>query len=163
MLGWVKYIIFSHWLQFALLATTWLGGYVIHAHVHSPLLVLYYAGHIFPACAFFGVGMYYLHPGNKEVAARLHSADPNDTTKAVHRIFFHLLRLLPITGAITFFVPDSGFEFGADGSFWTNHLYNDNFAHMVHASLFYLILLLGSFNLVRVMNKRFNGKLKKSL
>jgi hypothetical protein len=158
LLGWIKYVFVSHWLQFSLLAATWLGGYVIHAHLDSPVLVLYYAAHIFAASAFFGVGMFYLHPGNKDIESRLHAADPKDVTKTIHRLFFYILRILPFTGALVFFVPDSGFELGKGGSFWLNHVYNDNFAHMVHAMLFYLIVLLGAFNFLFVMNKRRKGR-----
>jgi hypothetical protein len=154
MLGWVRYVFVSHWLQFSLLELAWLGGYVIHDHLASPLLVLFYAGHIFAAVSFIAVGMYYLHPGNKKVEMRLHAADPHDVTRGIHLIFFNILRLLPVTGVLVFLVPDSGLEWGKDGSFWLNHVYNDNFAHMVHGALFYTIIALGGFNFLYVLNKR---------
>ena len=158
LLGWFKYVYVMHWLQFALLAATWLSGYIIHANLNSPVLILFYAAHVFAASALFAVGMFYLHPGNKDIESSLHSAGSKDVTKAIHRIFFHVLRVMPITGALIFFVPDSGFELGKDGSFWLNHVYNDNFAHMLHATLFYLIILLGAFNFLFVMNKRRKGR-----
>jgi hypothetical protein len=152
MLGWVRYVLVSHWLQFCLLELAWLGGFVIRDHLDSPLLVLFYAGHILAAAAFFAVGMFYLHPGNKRVEARLHAADPRGVTRTIHRLFFYILRLLPVTGVLIFLVPDSGL--GIDGSFWLNHVYNDNFAHMAHAVLFYTIIVLGGFNFLYVLNKR---------
>lgn len=154
MLGWVKHVLVSHWLQFSLLELAWLGGYVIHDHLDSPLLILFYAGHILAAATFFAVGMFYLHPGNKVVAARMHAADLRGVTKTVHRLFFYILRFLPVTGVLIFLVPDSGLELGKDGSFWLNHVYNDNFAHMAHGALFYTIIVLGIFNFLYMLNKR---------
>lgn len=158
MLGWIKYVFVTHWLQFSLLTATWFGGYIIHDHLTSPLLVLYYAAHIFAAAAFFGVGMFYLHPGNKDIALRLHSSAPQDITRIVHRIIFHVLRALPFTGALIFLVPDSGYELGKGGSFWLTHVYNDNFAHMLHGMLFYLIVVAGLFNFLFVLNRRRQGR-----
>jgi hypothetical protein len=140
-------------MPFALLAATWLGGYIIHANLDSPVLVLYYAAHIFSAVAFIAVGMFYLHPGNKETASRLHPSAPNSVTKVTHHIFFHVLKIQPAVGVLIFFVPDSGRELGKDGSFWFNHVYNDNFAHMVHAMLFYTIVVLGIVNFLFMLNK----------
>lgn len=154
LLGWFKYVYALHWMPFALIAATWFGGYIIHANLKSAWLILYYAGHVFSATAFFGVVMFYLHPGNKDIASRLHSSAPNDVTKVTHRIFFYILKIQPFTGVLIFLVPDGGLELGKGGSFWLNHVYNDNFAHMVHAMLFYLILLLGGFNFLFVLNKR---------
>ncbi len=154
LLGWFKYVYVLHWMPFALLAATWLGGYIIHANLDSPVLVLYYAAHIFSAVAFIAVGMFYLHPGNKDISSRLHASAPNDVTKVTHRIIFHLLRIQPVIGVLIFFVPDSGFDFGKDGSFWLNHVYNDNFAHMAHAMLFYTIVTMGIVNFLFVLNKR---------
>ena len=131
-----------------------LAGYIIHANLNSPVLVLYYAAHIFAASGLFVVGMFYLHPGNQDIKSRLHTSAPNDVTKATHRIFFHVLRVQPFIGVLIFFVPDSGLGLGKDGSFWLNHVYNDNFAHMVHGMLFYLIILLGVVNFLFVLNKR---------
>jgi hypothetical protein len=158
MLGWIKYLVVTHWLQFCLLAATWLCGFVIHAHLKSPLLVLYYAGHVAAASALFGVGMYYLHPGNKDAPPRLHSADTKDVTSAIHRIFFQVLRIMPFTGVLVFLVPDSGLKLGREDSFWLTHVYNDNFAHMVHGILFYLIIVLGVFNFLTVMSRRAKGR-----
>ena len=154
LLGWFKYVYVLHWMPFALLAATWLAGYIIHANLNSPVLILYYAAHIFAASALFTVGMFYLHPGNQDIASRLHTSAPNDVTKATHRIFFHVLRVQPFIGVLIFFVPDSGFELGKDGSFWLNHVYNDNFAHMAHIMLFYSIVALGIANFLLVLNKR---------
>jgi hypothetical protein len=154
LLGWFKYVYVMHWMPFGLLAATWLSGYIIHANLNSPVLVLYYAAHIFAAAALLAVGMFYLHPGNKDIESSLQASDPGDVTKAVHRVFFHILRIMPIMGALVFFVPDSGYELGKDGSFWLNHVYNDNFAHLAHAMLFYLFILLGAFNFLYVLNKR---------
>jgi hypothetical protein len=154
LLGWFKYVYVLHWMPFALLAATWLAGYIIHANLNSPVLILYYAAHIFAASALFTVGMFYLHPGNQDIASRLHTSAPNDVTKATHRIFFHVLRVQPFIGVLIFFVPDSGFELGKDGSFWLNHVYNDNFAHMAHVMLFYSIVALGIANFLFVLNKR---------
>jgi hypothetical protein len=154
MLGWFKYVYVLHWMPFALLAATWLGGYIIHANLSSPVLVLYYAAHIFAASGLFVVGMFHLHPDNQDIKSRLHASAPNDVTKTTHRIFFHVLRVQPFIGVLIFFVPDSGLELGKDGSFLLNHLYNDNYAHMLHVLLFYLIILLGLSNFLFMLNKR---------
>ena len=151
--GWLKYVYVLHWMPFALMAATWFGGYIIHANAKSPWVILYYAGHVFSATAFFGVVMYYLHPDNKDIKSRLHASAPNDITKVTHRIFFYILKIQPFSGVLIFLVPDSGFEFGKGGSFWLNHVYNDNFAHMAHAMLFYLLLLAGAVNFLFVLNK----------
>jgi len=153
LLGWFKYVYVLHWMPFALLAATWFGGYIIHANINSPVIVLYYAAHIFSAVAFIAVGMFYLHPGNKETESRLHPTAPNSVTKVTHHIIFHVLKLQPVVGVLIFFVPDNGLKLGKDGSFWTNHVYNDNYAHMVHAMMFYTIILLGLVNSVFMLNK----------
>jgi hypothetical protein len=152
--GWLKHVYVLHWMPFALMAATWFGGYIIHANLKSPLLILYYAGHVFSATAFFGVVMFYLHPGNKDIAPQLRVSSPNTVTKVTHRVFFYILKIQPFAGVLIFLVPDSGFEFGKSGSFWLTHVYNDNFAHMAHAMLFYTIVLLGIFNFLLVLNKR---------
>jgi hypothetical protein len=152
--GWLKYVYVLHWMPFALLAATWLGGYIIHANLNSPVVVLYYAAHIFAASGLFVVGMFYLHPGNQDIRSRLHTSAPNDVTKTTHRFFFHVLRVQPFIGVLIFFVPESGLELGKDGSFWLNHVYNDNYAHMLHVLLFYLIILLGLSNFLFMLNKR---------
>ena len=159
MLGWFKHVYVQHWMPFALLAATWLSGYIIHANLKSPLAVLYYGAHIFSAVAFIAVGMFHLHPGNKETSSRLHPAAPNSAVKLTHRTIYYILRTQPVIGVLIFFVPDSGLELGKDGSFWFNHVYNDNFAHMIHAMLFYLIVVLGISNFLIVMNKRRRGLL----
>ncbi len=152
--GWLKHVYVLHWMPFALLAATWLAGYIIHAGLHSPVVVLYYAAHIFAAAGLFVVGMFYLHPANRYIKSRLHASAPNGITKATHRIIFYLLRVQPFIGLLIFFVPDGGFGLGGKGSFWLNHVYNDNLAHMAHAMLFYVIVLLGVVNFLFVLNKR---------
>ena len=154
MLGWFKHVYVLHWMPFALLAATWLSGYIIHANVKSPLAVLYYGAHIFAAVAFIAVGMFYLHPDNKATTSPLHPSAQTNVVKITHRGIYYILRTQPVIGILIFFVPDSDFGFGKQGSFWFNHVYNDNFAHMVHAMLFYLIVLLGMVNFVLMMNKR---------
>ncbi len=158
MLGWIKHLFVTHWLPFTLLAVTWLAGYSIPAHSGTPGVALYYVIHVFSGCALFGVGLFYLHPGKEGIAPHLLSSDPHELTKAIHRIFYYVLSVLPVTGVLVFFVPDSGYHLGKGGSFWLNHVYNDNFAHLIHGLLFYLIIVLGAFNFLFVLNKRRQGQ-----
>ncbi len=160
MRGWLKRFYVLHWLQFALLAATWYSGYIIHANLDSPVLVLFYAAHIFSAVAFIAVGMFYLHPGNKEVESRLHASAPISLTKVTHHIFLHVLKIQPVFGVLIFFVPESDKKLGKDGGFWLNHVYNDNYAHMVHAILFYTIVVLGILNFLFMLNKRRKAQYK---
>jgi hypothetical protein len=152
--GWVKQVFVSHRLPFTLMAVTWFGGYFIHAHTGTPSVALYYVIHVFAGCALFGVGLFYLHPGKEGIAPHLISSDPLEVTRAIHRIHYYVLCILPITGVLVFFVPDSGLQLGKGGSFWLNHVYNDNFGHLLHGLLFYLTLLLGTFDFLFVLNKR---------
>ena len=154
MLVWIKSVFVAHWLPFSLMAMIWLGGYFIHAHAGTPSVALYYVIHVAAGCALFGVGLFYLHPGTEGIAPDLISVDPHEVTKAIHRIHYYVLCVLPPTGVLVFFVPDSGLHLGASGSFWLNHVYNDNFGHLVHGLLFYLMLTLGIFDLMFVLNKR---------
>jgi hypothetical protein len=158
MLGWIKYVYVQHWMPFALLAATWLSGYIIHANLKSPLIVLYYAAHIFSAVAFIAVGMFHLHPDNRDTSSRLHPSAPNNVVKATHRAIYYILRIQPVIGVLIFYVPDSGRGFGKRDSFWFNHVYNDNIAHMIHAMLFYSIIGLGLFNFMFALNKRRKGR-----
>ncbi len=158
MLNWIKYVLVSHWLVFTLMLATWLGGYLIPAHAGTPGVALYYVIHVFAGCALFGAGLFYLHPGKAGIAPHLLSADPHEVTKAIHRIFYYLLSVSPLTGVLVFFVPDSGLHLGQNGSFWLNHVYNDNFAHLLHGLLFYLVLVLGTVNFLFVLNKRRQGQ-----
>lgn len=156
MFAWIKFVLISHWLAFTLLATTWLFGYLVPGHAGTPGVALYYVLHAFAGCALFGVAFFHLHPGKEGISPHRLSVDPHELTLVIHRVFYYLIALAPPTGVLVFFVPDSTLHW-SDGSFLRSHVYNDNFAHMLHGLLFYLVIALGLFNFLFVMAKRRNA------
>ncbi len=118
-----------HLVAFVMLLVTWWAGVAIKAEAGTPFVALYYVLHIFPGSIIFILILFeWLATSQRSLAAM----PPQEmVNKALHRAYYLILLILPLTGIAVFFD-------------WTvSRLLN-----LLHASLFYLLMVLVLINIV---------------
>lgn len=122
-------LVLIHLAVFVMLLVTWLAGAAIKAEAGTPFVALYYVLHIFPGSIIFILIFFEWLARNQ---GSLATVPPQEIiNKALHRAYYLILLILPITGIAIFFD-------------WTAF----RLIYLLHASLFYLLIVLVFVNIL---------------
>lgn len=125
-----------HLTAFFILLVTWLAGAAIKAEAGTPLVALYYVLHIFPGSIIFILILFEWLARNQGALADI---PPQEIiNKALHRAYYLILLILPLTGIAIFFD-------------WTTL----RLGYLLHTNLFYLLIVLVLINVLHKLVIKF--------
>ena len=125
-----------HLAAFFILLVTWLAGAAIKTEAGTPLVALYYVLHIFPGSIIFILILFEWLARNQGSLADI---SPQEiVNKALHRAYYLILLVLPLTGIAIFFD-------------WTVL----RLGYFIHTNLFYLLIVLVLINILHMLVVKF--------
>ena len=129
-------LVLIHFTAFVMLLVTWFAGVAIKTEARTPFVALHYVLHIFPGSLIFILILFeWLVRNQGSLATVLPQEIVN---KALHRAYYLILLTLPVTGVAIFFD-------------WTAF----RLIYLLHASLFYLLIVLVFVNILHTVVVKF--------
>lgn len=129
-------LVLIHLAAFVMLLVTWLAGAAIKTEAGTPFVALYYVLHIFPGSIIFILILFEWLLRNQ---GSLAPVPPQQiVNKTLHRAYYLILLILPITGIAIFFD-------------WTAF----RLVYLLHATLFYLLIVLVFANILQLVITKF--------
>ena len=125
-----------HLAAFCILLVTWLAGAAIKTVAGTPLVALCYVLHIFPGSIIFILILFEWLARNQGSLADI---PPQEiVNKALHRAYYLILLVLPLTGIAIFF-DSTALRLG----------------YFIHTNLFYLLIVLVLINILHMLVVKF--------
>lgn len=131
-------IVLIHCAAFVMLLVTWLAGAAIKTAAGTPFVALYYVLHIFPGSIIFILIFFEWLERNQGSLASVPLQEI--VNQALHRAYYLILLALPITGIAIFFD-------------WTAL----RLVYLLHAALFYLLIVLVLVNILHAAVTKFRN------
>ena len=129
-------LVLIHLAAFVMLLVTWLAGAAIKTEAGTPFVALYYVLHIFPGSIIFILILFEWLLRNQ---GSLATVPPQQIiNKTLHRAYYLILLVLPLTGIAIFFD-------------WTAF----RLVYLLHATLFYLLIVLVFANILHLVITKF--------
>ncbi len=129
-------LVLIHLAAFVMLLVTWLAGAAIKTEAGTPFVALYYVLHIFPGSIIFILILFEWLLRNQ---GSLATVPPQQIiNKTLHRAYYLILLILPVTGVFIFFD-------------WTAF----RLVYLLHATLFYLLIVLVFANILHLVITKF--------
>jgi cytochrome b561 len=131
-------LVLIHAVACVLLLVTWFAGAAIKTAVGTPFVALYYVLHVFPGSIIFILILFeWLLRNQGSLATVLPQEMVN---KALHRAYYLILLVLPVTGIAIFFD-------------WTAL----RLVYLFHAAVFYLLIVLVLVNILHTAVTKFRN------
>ena len=131
-------IVLIHCAAFVMLLVTWLAGAAIKTAAGTPFVALYYVLHIFPGSIIFILIFFEWLERNQGSLAIVPLQEI--VNQALHRAYYLILLALPINGIAIFFD-------------WTAL----RLVYLLHAALFYLLIVLVLVNILHAAVTKFRN------
>ena len=129
-------LVLLHLAAFFILLVTWLAGAAIKTEAGTPLVALYYVLHIFPGSI---ISILILFEWLARNQGSLADIPPQEiVNKALHRAYYLILLVLPLTGIAIFF-DSTALRLG----------------YFIHTNLFYLLIVLVLINILHMLVVKF--------
>lgn len=129
-------LVLLHLAAFFILLVTWMAGAAIKTEAGTPLVALYYVLHIFPGSIISILILFEWLARNQDSLADI---PPQEiVNKALHRAYYLILLVLPLTGIAIFF-DSTALRLG----------------YFIHTNLFYLLIVLVLINILHMLVVKF--------